>query len=392
MSSGTPSVRRSSRRDTRRRVRRWLPGLLVIISACQGAPPPNFGTLDRFYEDPVVGNFIAQRLDQTTQNRNDPELWIQLGMTFEANDFATEAVQSYSHALQLEGGATARTWYRLGNVHYALSAIDDAVRAFRESAEANPEYAPTFWRLGQIHLNLGEHSKAATEFSRALEIDDEQFPAKLGLAKIHLQTDDFASAGQAVELVEPIVQRFPSMRQAHTLLGLAYRKLGRLEEARQHLETGVRGTSTNQRTDDTLGFGHHLEDPWQRELKAVKVSHRMVLDMARQSFMNGDLQGAAKTLEDLRQHRPDDVTLGLNLANVYRQSKRSDDAVAVLQDLVTRHPDRFHVTLDLAWSLLQAGNEDKALIMADRAEHIDPHHPGPSQVRARIQGITSEPR
>lgn len=372
-------------------IQRGFPGLLIAVLACQVSSTPDFGSMERFQEDVVVGNFISQQLATARENAEAPEPWIRLGMTFEANDFLAEALTSYEHAMQLDGGTTARTWYRLGNTHKAMGNFAAALQSFDASIAADPEYPPTHWRRGQVHLTLGQNDQAATDFQRALELDDSQFPATLGLARIHLQSDDPEGATRAVELMEPLVRQFPRMRPARTLLGLAYRKLERIEEARRHLKAGAAGAASVQTSDKALVFGRYIRDPWQRELKDVRVSHRMVLIKARQAFMQGDLEGAAATLEELRQHRPDDVTLGLNLANVYRQTERVDASIALLQDLLERHPQRFHLAMDLAWSHFEANDEVSALAMARRAAAIDPHHPGPATLEGRINGTIPAP-
>lgn len=371
-------------------IQRCLPGLLVFALACQGSSFPDLGSIDRFFEDPVVGDLISQKLEAAYAQPELAEPWIQLGIVFEANDYLPEAIRCYDYALGIDGGS-ARTWYRLGSAQVATGDHQQAVQAFSAAIEADPDYPPTYWRRGHSLLRLGENERATMDFRRALELDESQFPAILGLARALLDKDTEADAGEAFQLLQPLVQRFPRLRSAHTLLGLAHRRLGNTEAARYHLEMAGDGASSAPSHDKSLVFGRNIRDPWQRELGAARASHRTVIDMAGRAFMAGDYETAITTLEDLRRHRPDDVTLGLNLATTYRQVERNDEAVALLQSLHQRHPQRFQLAMDLAWSLFEADDHEAALAMAQRAAAIDPQAKGPELLQGRIDGTIPEP-
>lgn len=366
--------------------------IACTLLACQEKTEsgPTFDDLERYREDAVVGHLIDTQLAGVQQAPDGAESWVQLGIAFEANDFLAEAAISYRHALTL-GGNVGRTWYRLGSVLDGLSQNEAAAEAFTESLQLVPDYPPTYWRRGFVYSTLGRNEQAVQDFRQALEQDSNQFPATLGLAQILLRSDDLADAEEVVTLLEPLHQQFPQMRHARTLLGLAYRKVGRLEEAREHLEAGARGASSAPVKNRSLVFSRYVRDPWQREMKDARASYRMVLNAARQSFMGGDLDGAIETLEQLRPHRPDDVTLGLNLASVYRQAQRRQDAIALLQELLERHPQRYHLAMDLAWNLYEDDQQDAALRMAERAAAIDPESTGPDRLRATIEGTLPPP-
>ena len=376
-------------------IQRCLPGLLIAVLACGGASVPDLGSIDRFFEDPVVGTLISHKLDAAHAQPQQAEPWIQLGIAFEANDFLPEAIQCYDYALQLGGStasdSTARTFYRLGSAQAAAGNHEQARQAFSASIEAEDEYPPTLWRRGHVLLRLGQHREAAADFRRALELDASQFPATLGLARALLDADTVEDAAEARALLEPLVKLYPRLRSAHALLGLACRRLGDTQAARHHLEAAGHNASSAPTRDKSLVFGRNIRDPWQRELGQARASHSTVIDMAGQAFMAGDFERAITTLEDLRRHRPDDVTLGLNLATAYRQAERNDEAIAVLRSLQERHPQRFQLTMDLAWSLFEDGDHDAALAMAQQAEAIDPQHPGPNLLRGRIDGSIPEP-
>lgn len=363
-----------------------------LFLACQdqAVPSPTFDDLDRYREDTVVGRLIDMRLESVQQAPEAAETWVQLGIAFEANDFLAEATASYRHALTL-GGNLGRTWYRLGSTLEGLGETEAAADAFTQSLELVPDYPPTHWRRGFVYSNLGRNELAVVDFREALAQDSNQFPATLGLAQILLRSDDAADAEDVVTLLEPLHRQFPQMRHTRTLLGLAYRKVGRLDEAREHLEAGARGASSAPVKNRSLVFSRYVRDPWQREMKDARASYRMVLNAARQSFMGGDMDGAVETLEQLRPHRPEDVTLGLNLASVYRQAERRQDAISLLQEMLERHPQRYHLAMDLAWNLYEDDQQDAALRMAERAAAIDPEATGPERLRDTIDGILPPP-
>ncbi len=371
-------------------IQRCLPGLLVVVLACQGSSIPDLGSIDRFFEDPVVGSLISEKLEVAYAQPQQPEPWIQLGIALEANDFLPEAIRCYDHALGIDD-SDARAWYRLGSAQAAAGEHRQAVQAFSASIDAEAEYPPSYWRRGHALLRLGENESASLDFHRTLELDASQFPATLGLARVLIDRDTVEDATEAVRLLQPLVQRHPRLRTAHSLLGLAQRRLGNAEAARHHLEAAGAGASSATTRDKSLIFGRNIQDPWQRELGKARASHRMVIDQAGQAFLNGDFESAIATLEDLRRHRPDDVTLGLNLATAYRQAERNGEAVALLQKLHEGHPQRYQLAMDLAWSLFEADDHGAALAIAQRAAEIDPQAQGPELLRGRIDGSIPEP-
>ena len=356
----------------------FLCGLLAV--ACSRPPElPDYGPWQRFGEDPLVGRLLEQRLEAVRQAPGDLETWLALGGAFEANDFLPEARATYEAASRL-GAEEPRLWYHLANTRIAAGQVEEAIPLFEKALELAPSYAPTHWRLGLAHLRRGKLEPATESFQRALDLAPNLFAAHLGLARIDLQRGEPAAAAARLEQV---LQVKPGLAAAHHLLGLAYRQLGRSEEARTHLRAGIPGNPSGERKA-ALAAPTGL-DPWQEELAGSRVSHRMLVEVAGQAFAAGDYAKAQSTLQTLREHRPDDITLILNLATVYRRVGRRAAALDLLAESLEAHPHQVRLALDLSTTHLEAGDPDKSLAAARRARDIAPDAPEPLAHEARAQ-------
>ena len=350
----------------------------LFAFACSPTPElPDYGPKERFAEDPLVGRLLEQRLEAVRQAPADFETWLALGGAFEANDFLPEARATYEAASRL-GAEEPRLWYHLANTRVAAGQVEEAIPLFEKTLELAPTYAPTYWRLGLAHLRRGTLEPAAESFQRALDLAPNLFASHLGLARIDLQRGDPAAAAARLEQV---LQVKPGLAAAHHLLGLAYRQLGRSEEARSHLRAGLPGNDSGDRSP-SLAAPSGL-DPWQEELASSRVSHRMLVEVAGQAFAAGDYARAQSTLQTLREHRPDDITLILNLATVYRRIGRRAAALDLLAESLETHPHQVRLALDLATTLLEADDPPKALEAARRAREIAPDAPEPLALEAR---------
>jgi CHAT domain-containing protein/Tfp pilus assembly protein PilF len=127
----------------------------------------------------------------------------------------------------------------LGHYDEAATLLDRALALWREDDSAI-EHAKTHLNRGQLHRDLGENELARSRFAEALRLsrrakdDAGEAAAYNALALISL--DEGRPAAALAPLTAALPLRAPESRgRAVTLasLGVAYRQLGRLEEARR---------------------------------------------------------------------------------------------------------------------------------------------------------------
>ena len=111
-------------------------------------------------------------------------------------------------------------------------------------------YAPAQWRRGLWLLEAGRSPDAQAAFEKATTLDAGNPGGWIGLARVALQQQQPA---QAVEVLERFLSQHPGDRYAIRLLGTAYQRLGRADDAEYALALGATGEP-------------NWPDPWSDEL------------------------------------------------------------------------------------------------------------------------------
>jgi predicted Zn-dependent protease len=142
-----------------------------------------------------------------------------------AQQFATKALEldpqlPLAHAL-------------LGEIALAGEHLDEAVAEFEKERTRNPLDGSIYDRLGDAYTRSGDYTKAQQSLQRALLLEPNATGPYILLGKVLLKRQDPASAMMYLERAE---RMDPSNFITHSLLGQAYRSLGRPEDASRETE------------------------------------------------------------------------------------------------------------------------------------------------------------
>jgi tetratricopeptide (TPR) repeat protein len=304
---------------------------------------------------PEVADAARQALHDLSQDPRDAARWGRFGMTCEANGVVGVARDAYNTAASLDS-ANPKWWYRLAVVEARLGRPDDAVRDIGRAIERSAAYAPAHWRLGQWLLDRNDTEGAERAFVRAGDLDPDAVAPAAGLARVYLQRQQ---ESQAIEVLERTLAKNPGDRYALQLLGTAYRRVGRLEEADFALAVGERGEPA-------------WTDPWTDEMLQFRRGFAVRLKDATAYFLAGQTTPAIALLEQLHQEKPDDVALRGHLGEVYVVAERVDEGVRILEEVVAKDPERFEAWVNLASGYMKQNELDRARKSIDRAIAINP--------------------
>jgi superkiller protein 3 len=304
---------------------------------------------------PEVADAARQALADLANHPRDPQRWGRFGMVCEANGLVTAARDAYATATSL-GGADAKWWYRWAFVEARTGRLDEAIQNIQRAIEINPAYAPAHWRLGLWLLDRNDTGEAEREFTKAGDLDSRDLSSAVGLARVHLQRDE---PQRAVDVLERALAKTPGDRYAMQLLGTAYGRLGRVDEARYALAVGITGEPS-------------WPDPWTDEMLQFRRGFAVRLKDATQYFVAGQMAQAIALLQQLRQEKPDDIALLNHLGEVYVAAGRYGEGVAMLEQVVARDPQRFEAFVNLATGYVNQNELARALAAADRAIAINP--------------------
>ena len=218
-------------------------------------------------------------------------------------------------------------------------------------------YAPAHWRLGLWLLDRDDTDAAERAFVRAREIDPARCAGGAGPgARVSAAA---ARTSRRRTFSSARWRTTPAIATRCSLLGTAYRRLGRAAEAEFALAVGESGEPA-------------WPDPWTDEMMQFRRGFAVRLKDATQYFVAGRMAEAMALLQQLRQEKPDDLALLDHLGEVYIAAGRLDEGVAMLEQVVARDPERFEAHVNLASGYLKQNDLARARAAADRAIAINP--------------------
>lgn len=163
-----------------------------------------------------------------------------LGHLYVVYELPQAAEDAYRRAAELVPD-DPRWPYYLGYLHSRLGELDAARDSFRAVVERDPDDLAARLRLGRVELERNDPEAARRQFRLVLERRPESAAALYGLGRVaQSQGED----EEAVHHLQRAVALQPDAGLAHYALAQAYRRLGRLDDARRALE-GYREASVD---------------------------------------------------------------------------------------------------------------------------------------------------
>ena len=153
----------------------------------------------------------------------------------------------------------AKAHNNIGNVQFRRGEFVPAAAAYRRAVAIDPDYLLAWFHLGWIARQEGNDAEAEQAFARCLELPPRSprdqatiEDARFYLGALRFRAKDYASAAR---LMEQVVSFRPQHDEAHYYLGQSYLRLGRQEQARQHLNRVLElapGSRTAVQADELL--------------------------------------------------------------------------------------------------------------------------------------------
>jgi tetratricopeptide (TPR) repeat protein len=172
----------------------------------------------------------------------DPRLvdgWVQLGVGHSRLEEWDAAIAAYGRALELDP-EERRAANNLANVYFRMGRYEQAAEWYARALEIDPDYMLANFHYGWVLRQLNRLDEAERAFAHCarLEPKNERERGTLVdchyyLGTIHFRRGDYELAAR---MMEEVLAVRPGQADARHFLGLAYRHLGRMEEAAEQLE------------------------------------------------------------------------------------------------------------------------------------------------------------
>jgi tetratricopeptide (TPR) repeat protein len=127
--------------------------------------------------------------------------------------------------------------FMLGEVALYKSAVDEAVTEFEAERSLNPDYSPVYDRLGDAYIHIEKYQEAQQALMKAISLDTSRTGPFILMGKVLLRRNDPQSA---MLYLKHAVKMDSGNYITHTLLGQAYRALGREDEAKQEFDAAAK--------------------------------------------------------------------------------------------------------------------------------------------------------
>ena len=253
------------------------------------------------------------------------------GQIFHAYSFNSTARECYVNASRL--AAKEFRWiYLIAKLDQQDGRIDDAIKNFMMVQSLNPSYAAASINLGNILLEANRLSDARQHFAAALKIDANSPAAHYGLGQVALSERNYAEAVKYFERTLAIVS---AATRVHYSLAMAYRGLGELEKAKDHLR--LQGT-----------VGVRVADPLVDHFEEIIQGERLHLIRGRTAMDARRYAEAADEFRKVVTANPDSVAGRINLGAALNLLGDQAGALQQFEEALRIAPENVNAHFNLA--------------------------------------------
>ncbi len=278
-----------------------------------------------------------------------------LGLILMAAEYFDAAAVSFRHAEAL-APRDARWPYYLGHLHRMMEDRGEAVAAFERALALRASDVPTLVWLGRARLDEGRPELAERQFRQAFAFDPRSAAALAGAGRAALARRDFLGAA---EYLEQALAAAPQASRLHYPLAMAYRALGEVELAEQHLAR--RG-----------GVEPPLSDPLMEELDALLPSAMKFEGRGIRALRGGRWAAAVEAFREGLELDPDNASLRQRLATALAAGGDTRAAVEQLEETLRRSPDFPRAYFSLGAILALQGRQREAVEHYETALRLQP--------------------
>lgn len=280
-----------------------------------------------------------------------------LARIYHAYEFLDSAEPAYLSARRLAAGNSE--WpHLLGVLYQQTGRLDEAVEAFAAARRLQPRDHAAAIYLGDVYMSLNRLVDARDQFQSVIDV----FPAvaRRGLGDVAMRERKFA---EAVDHYRAVLDRVPQAAAIEYSLAMAYRGMGRMDEAREHLERrGPEGVTA----DDLL----------MRSVQSLVRGERAWVMQGRRAYEAGQFDAAADAFSKALEAAPSSVTARVNLGTALVQLRRDADAVPHFREALRLSPSESGVAEALVGALVRLGRDQEAIDAFSRASSYHPDDEG----------------
>jgi tetratricopeptide (TPR) repeat protein len=287
-----------------------------------------------------------------------------LGRLYHAYELSDPALDCYENAHTLAPGEVQ--WVDLrADVHRQSAQPEAALEQYGTAIEIGGTSLVRLVRIGEALLQTGRLDEARDAYDQALALAPASPAALAGRGRVAVAMGDNAAA---VTLLEAALSAISGASSLHYQLALAYRGLGRTEEARRHMAR--RGS---------VGIG--VPDPLLDGLQDLVLGERVHILRGRRAFLAGAYADAAREFQQAVDAAPDSVRARVNLGSALGEMGDRAGAIERFREALRLEPRSRAASFNLG-ALLQ--DDGQCVAAAPLFEAALEANPGDAEAHLRL--------
>ncbi len=375
-----------------------------------GLEPITFPPLDGL--EPAVASHLREarseleRAAATAQRGDLARAYGAFGRIFHAYEFFAAAEAAYVNAARLAPGES--DWpHLLGYLYQQTGRLEEAAASLGAARRARPgdrrAGRAAGRRLRRRSIGCARRASSTESVLTALPAAAHQ-----GLGEVALRERRYR---EALEHFRAALDRVPQATALHYSMAMAYRGLGRLDEARAHLaRRGTGGIVAADPVVDSLqslvrgerllviqgsrfyAAGRYQEaaDAFERALAVAPSSVPARVNLAAALLERGDASRAVEHLDAALALSPGDRTIGRQLVSALLRLDCRDAAINVLRPCSAPTPTTRTTTVGLAILLAERQRIGEAIAILDNAHRRLPARAATATTLARLLASSPE--
>lgn len=238
--------------------------------------------------------------------------------------------------------------FDLGRCYWKANRRDKARKLFDRCLKLSPKSLVLHHSLAGLYRSAGDLDRALMLYFEALRLAPDQTPILVEIARTHLMKGDVNAVLTCLRKVKER-SKDTVASEVRQLISSAYLKKGDIAQAEAELQEGLR------RAPEDVGLGMKLADVY----------------MAQQKYADAIAQ-----YQNVLKIKPESLTVQIQLAAAYKSARDYAHAIDAYQRALRLQPDSPVALNNLAYLYAQMGrNLNEALEMAQKVDKRVPHRP-----------------
>ena len=279
-----------------------------------------------------------------------------------------EALDAIDRAIELEAEDSGHFWLR-ADILQDLERLDEALDAIDRAIELDPEVPANFWVRASILQDLESFDEALNAIDRAIELDERRPGSHWLRANILLDLERF---DEALEAAQALLDAAPDHPHRHGQIMRKLASLGRPHDAEALARKLVEHAPGNLRALLVASRFHLDQDRLDEAMRLLQSALEIDPDnqdarrlRGQAFFQMSDYRRASEDLRFYASHHPQSLEAHGQLADALLNSGEWEEAVDVAEHLIDLDPEHFHAYQVLGRALVELDSPEDAVAAFD---------------------------